>query len=142
MEHKTDEDGLPSLQLKLALKPMRPLPVGYSIAFSSLSLKVSCRAFVSVRGIAARLARTVETETATRAGALGGQWPVWLCAALCLPFAWPTKKSRHKSRFVLLPTRAAHVGLFVCLFVGAGPFVSGEHVPFASVQLRLGYSTE
>jgi hypothetical protein len=41
-----------------------------------------------------------------------------------------------------MPTRAAHVGLFVCLFVGAGPFVSGEHVPFASVQLRLGYSTE
>ena len=72
MEHKTDEDGLPSLQLKLALKPTRPLPVGYSIAFSSLSLKVSCRAFVSVRGIAARLARTVESETATRAGALVG----------------------------------------------------------------------
>jgi hypothetical protein len=40
---------------------------------------------------------------------------------------------------------AAHTSgarLFVCLFVGAGPFVSGEHVPFASVQLRLGYSTE
>jgi hypothetical protein len=47
MAYSTDENGLPSLQLKLVLKPSRTLPAGYAISFSSFSLKVDRGAVVT-----------------------------------------------------------------------------------------------